>query len=299
MLRGDQRPGGRDRRAARRLPEAEGRRLDALRLLDLLRRLRDGVNQAARKQAALGAELRRAGVGAGRGPRTAASSTTAPRPTRTASPWSERKKYVWWDEQAKWTGLDVPDFEETSRRTTCRRTARRRRRRSPATTRSSCRRTAAAGSSSRRGSRTGRCRRTTSRTSRRSTTRSTRSARTRRGSRSSELGGPVQPVPGEPAERLPVRRHDLPADRAPHGRRDVALGAVSRRAAARDVLRGVAGARRGSAASSTAAGRRSYTARSAIEARVLVTEPHPRRSTIDGRSDAPGRAAVPLGQRGL
>jgi formate dehydrogenase major subunit len=27
-------------------------------------------------------------------------------------PWSERKKYVWWD-GLKWTGLDVPDFEET------------------------------------------------------------------------------------------------------------------------------------------------------------------------------------------
>ncbi|HEY0615456.1 MAG TPA: molybdopterin-dependent oxidoreductase [Candidatus Elarobacter sp.] len=26
-------------------------------------------------------------------------------------PWSERKKYIWWDEEAKkWTGLDVPDF---------------------------------------------------------------------------------------------------------------------------------------------------------------------------------------------
>ena len=28
-------------------------------------------------------------------------------------PWSERKKYVWWDsKEGKWTGLDVPDFEE-------------------------------------------------------------------------------------------------------------------------------------------------------------------------------------------
>ncbi len=27
------------------------------------------------------------------------------------TPWSERKKYIWWDaEQAKWTGYDVPDF---------------------------------------------------------------------------------------------------------------------------------------------------------------------------------------------
>ena len=31
-------------------------------------------------------------------------------------PWSERKRYVWWDEEAgKWTGNDVPDFEATKR----------------------------------------------------------------------------------------------------------------------------------------------------------------------------------------
>ncbi len=29
-------------------------------------------------------------------------------------PWSERKKYMWWDEeQKKWTGPDIPDFEPT------------------------------------------------------------------------------------------------------------------------------------------------------------------------------------------
>ncbi len=30
------------------------------------------------------------------------------------NPWSERKRYVWWDqEQGRWTGLDTPDFEPT------------------------------------------------------------------------------------------------------------------------------------------------------------------------------------------
>jgi formate dehydrogenase major subunit len=30
------------------------------------------------------------------------------------NPWSERKRYVWWDAgEEKWTGIDVPDFDET------------------------------------------------------------------------------------------------------------------------------------------------------------------------------------------
>ena len=43
---------------------------------------------------------------------------------------------------------------------------------------------------------------------------------------------------------LPLRDHHLPAHRAPHGRRDVALPALPGRAPARPVLRGVAGAGR-------------------------------------------------------
>src|SRR5438270_16009 len=35
---------------------------------------------------------------------------------RDGKPWSERKKYVWWDdEKQEWTGYDVPDFKKTMR----------------------------------------------------------------------------------------------------------------------------------------------------------------------------------------
>ena len=40
-------------------------------------------------------------------------------PTREGKPWSERKRYVWWDEeQGKWAGYDVPDFPVDKRPTT-------------------------------------------------------------------------------------------------------------------------------------------------------------------------------------
>ena len=56
----------------------------------------------------------RSWTGASPGRRTAACSTTAPRPIPHGKPWSERKKWVWWDEaQSSWTGYDVPDFPPT------------------------------------------------------------------------------------------------------------------------------------------------------------------------------------------
>ena len=83
-------------------------------------------------------------------------------------PWSERKKYVWWDEEAgKWTGIDVPDFEPKKRPDYVPPEGAKGQARWPAPTRSSCRATARRGCSPRRGCRTVRCRRTTSRRSRR------------------------------------------------------------------------------------------------------------------------------------
>ena len=95
--------------------DAQGRRLHGLRLLDLLRRLRRRGEPGPRA-ASRGPEQTwvapRAGAGPGR--RTAASSTTAPRPTPRATRGRERKRYVWWDaEKGEWTGHDVPDFEPT------------------------------------------------------------------------------------------------------------------------------------------------------------------------------------------
>jgi formate dehydrogenase major subunit len=58
------------------------------------------------------------------------------------TPWSERKKLIWWDEQKQeWTGLDVPDFTKTSRRIMNRRKTLLETRLSPATSLLSCIRT--------------------------------------------------------------------------------------------------------------------------------------------------------------
>ena len=109
-------------------------------------------------------------------PATAASSTTAPPPTPTGKPWSERKRYVWWDAAAGQLGGPrrarlqpdkPPDYVPPDGRD-------RPRRRCAATTRSSCRPTATAGCSRPRARRRPAARPTTSRTSRRSRTRCTR-----------------------------------------------------------------------------------------------------------------------------
>ena len=86
----------RDRRAGRRLRRSSRTTAHRLRLLDLLRLLRRTAS--TRRAAATPGDLDAPGAagsrpsGRGRGRPTAASSTTAPRPTREGKPWSERKK---------------------------------------------------------------------------------------------------------------------------------------------------------------------------------------------------------------
>ena len=175
---GDQRvrPG----RAARRLHRPQGRRLDLVRLLDLLRGVREGRQPAGPAQAPGPAGAAPTWSGAGPGRWTGGCSTTAPPPTRTASPGpSARSTSGGTRTRAGGSAGTCPTSRRPSRRRTGRRRARSARRRCAATTRSSCRPTARAGCSCRTGCRTGRCRPTTSRTSRRSATRSTASRATR------------------------------------------------------------------------------------------------------------------------
>ncbi|GAB3973049.1 hypothetical protein GCM10027615_35530 [Plantactinospora veratri] len=97
-------------------------------------------------------------------------------------PWSERKKYVWWDADAgRWTGYDIPDFEPSKPPDYQPPEGARGWPRCAAPTRSSCRPTGSAGSSRRPASSTGRCRPTTSRRTPLWTIRSTASSATRPG----------------------------------------------------------------------------------------------------------------------
>ncbi len=73
----------------------------------------DGVNQAARKKPHWEQEQYTAPEWAWAWPANRRLIYNRASADPDGNPWSEQKKYVWWDAAAgKWTGVDVPDFEE-------------------------------------------------------------------------------------------------------------------------------------------------------------------------------------------
>ena len=171
---------GRDQRARTptgaplsRVHGAQGRRLDPCGCWIYCGVYADGVNQAARRKPAHRAGLGRRRVGLGLAARTGASSTTAPRPTPTATRGATRKALRLVGRRRRAAGPATtsptsfadraPDYRTAGRTprdlTPC-----------AATTRSSCRPTARAGCTRRPGCSTGRCPRTTSRRTPRSPT---------------------------------------------------------------------------------------------------------------------------------
>ena len=132
-------------------------------------------------------------------------------------PWSERKRYVWWDEdRGTWAGDDVPDFPTTAPSLSSRSRCGWARQGWPATIRSSCKLTGKGWLFARASWSTDRCPRTTSHRRVRSATRSIRS------SRADAIVFPrkdnLQPVGGRARlGGLSLCVHDLPADRAPYG----------------------------------------------------------------------------------
>ena len=152
------------------ITQLAGRRLDRLRLLDLLRRLRRRAQPGGAAQAAARSRRWVAPEWGWAWPMNRRILYNRASADPDGRPWSERKRYVWWDAEA-----GQVDGRRRARlrarqaaRLRARRRTRRRRRRCAATSRSSCRPTARAGCSRPAGSSTGRCPRTTSRTSRRS-----------------------------------------------------------------------------------------------------------------------------------
>ena len=243
-------------------------------------------------------ELRSRPSGAGPGRRTGASSTTAPRPTPTGKPWSERK-------QLRLVGRRAGEVDRRRRaRLRGGQAARLRAARRRARPRTRSRGDAPvhhAGRRARLAVRPAGARGRAAADALRAARVAVREPALRRSARTrarQQVRAPrtrtTRAAASRAAEVYPVRGHDLPADRAPHGRRDVALRcrtwpSCSRRCSARS-----ARSSRASAASSTAAGRRSSTRAPAIEARVLVTD-RMRAAEVEGRAVAPGRPALPLG----
>ena len=246
---------GTRRRGALGLRRAEGRRLDRLRLLDLLRLLRRRDEPARAPQPPASEQSWVAPEWGGPGPRTGASSTTGPPPTpRGGRGRSARSTSGGTRTRGSGRARTCPTSSPTSGPTTG----------PPDGAKAQ---DAIAGNHpfimqpdgrglavrARRGSSTARFRPTTSRDE-------------------SPLTNPLYGQAANPArqrfrrpgnERNPPRRpvslrlHDLPPDRAPHGGRHEPLRPVPLRAPAGHVLRGEPRARRASAASPTAAGPRS------------------------------------------
>jgi len=113
--------------------------------------------------------------------------------------------------------------------------------------------------------------------------------------RGPQVDAPRQPLRGARRPALPLRRDHVSADRAPHRRRHVALGAVAGRAAAGDVRRDRPGARR-------VEGDRGRRLDDDLLAAGRDRRPRPRDRPHQAAQDrpsarAPGRAALALGLR--
>ena len=268
--RGDRRLRGRDAGAARRLPEAEGRRLDGVRLLDLLRRLQGRRQPGGAQEAALGADYV-AAEWAWAWPDNRRSSTTAPPRTRRGTRGRSARS------TSGGTAASGP--------ASTRRTSRRRSRPDYDPPKGAEAQDAIKGDHPFVMQADGRSwlfvpqglmdgpfpAHYEPQESPFDNPLYAQRANPARQQNPELEEDPYNPVPASRARALPVRRHDVPADRAPHGGRHVAVCELPRRAAARDVLRGSpelaeeAGLEHGGWATI-------YTTRSAIEARVLVTD---------------------------
>jgi formate dehydrogenase major subunit len=76
----------------------------------------DGVNQAARRKPHWEQETRVAPEWAWAWPMNRRLIYNRASADPAGNPWSERKRYVWWDDgDGKWTGIDVPDFDAQKR----------------------------------------------------------------------------------------------------------------------------------------------------------------------------------------